>query len=60
MSCLVPEDASLSSIFFTPGLVRKGIKHVKTRSKGGPDCISSIFFQMMFTVVIRPCISIMF
>ena len=45
ISKFVSDSTSLSSITFTPGLVRKSIQHLKSKSKGGPDCVPPIFYK---------------
>jgi len=45
MSKFVSDGCSCSSIVFTPGMIRKSINHIKTKSKGGPDCVPPIFFK---------------
>jgi hypothetical protein len=42
---LVPDDTGISSVVFTTGLVRKGINHLRAKSKGGPDRIPPVFFK---------------
>jgi hypothetical protein len=42
---LVPYDTGISSIVFTPSLVRKSINHLRAKSKGGPDRIPPFFFK---------------
>ena len=42
---LVPDDTGISSIVFTPTLVRKSINHLRAKSKGGPDRIPPLFFK---------------
>jgi Reverse transcriptase (RNA-dependent DNA polymerase) len=42
---LVPDDTGISSIVFTPSLVRKSINHLQAKSKGGPDRIPPLFFK---------------
>jgi hypothetical protein len=42
---LVPDDTGISSIVFTPSLVRKSFNHLRAKSKGGPDRIPPLFFK---------------
>jgi Reverse transcriptase (RNA-dependent DNA polymerase) len=44
-SSLTPAEARLSNIIFTPGLVNKAIKHLRSKSKGGPDSIPPEFYK---------------